>query len=226
MPKPKSYRPSVLTQPTAWLLAAVAAAFAYVFAGMHPNRLPGQAGGGTAAHLRVFFSPHGGCTRELVSLINHARQSVDVEAYSFTSRPIVKALIRAHQRGVKVLIILDRSNLMKKNYHTGKYTRDPSPALRACYAANIPVYIDARYLIAHNKVALIDGRTIVTGSFNFSYAAAHFNAENMLVVRHAPAIFAAYLKNFQHHEMTSQRYTPGLILHHVFKFPPRRWAGG
>ncbi len=225
MPKPKSYRPSVLSQPAAWFLAIIAAAITYLFAGIHPTRPLGQAGAASAAHMRVFFSPHGGCTRELVALINRARQSVDVEAYSFTSRPIVKALIAAHQRGVKVVVILDRSNLMKKNYRTRKYTRHPTPALRACYAADIPVYIDARYLIAHNKVMLIDGNTIVTGSFNFSYAAAHFNAENMLVVHHAPAIFSAYLQNFQHHEATSQRYVPGLVLRHVFKFPRRRWTG-
>jgi phosphatidylserine/phosphatidylglycerophosphate/cardiolipin synthase-like enzyme len=226
MPKPKSYRPSVLSQPAAWLLAAAAAAFAYLFAVMHPRQSAGQTGNAPTADIRVFFSPHGGCTRELVSLINRAGKSVDVEAYSFTSRPIVKALIAAHQRGVRVVVILDRSNLLKKNYRTHKYTRHPSPALQACYAAGIPVYIDARYLIAHNKVMLIDGNTIVTGSFNFSYAAAHFNAENMLVVHHAPAIFAAYLKNFLHHEATSQRYSPGLVLRHIFKFPNRRWTGG
>ncbi len=217
------YRPSVFTQPAVWFIAIVAAALAYGFAGLQHWRSSANAGPAATASMRVFFSPHGGCTHELVSLISRAHQSIDVEAYSFTSRPIIRAIINAAQRGVKVIIILDRSHLMKKNYHTGKYTRDPSPALQAFFAANIPTYIDARYLIAHNKVMLIDGHTIVTGSFNFSYAAAHFNAENMLVIRRAPAIFAAYLKNFKYHMATSQRYRPGLVLRHVFKFPFRHW---
>ncbi len=226
MPKPKPYQPSVFTRPSAWIMALLAATIAYLFANVQHHRPQGASGTASAAAMRVFFSPHGGCTRELVSLINHAHRSIDVEAYSFTSRPIIKALIAAHRRGVKVVIILDRSNLMKENYRTHRYTRHPTPGLQACCAANIPVYIDARYLIAHNKVMLIDGQTIVTGSFNFSYAAAHFNAENMLVVRHAPMIFAAYMKNFTHHQLTSQRYVPGLVLKNVFHFPHRRWKGG
>ena len=138
--------------------------------------------------LKVFFSPDGGATRELVQLINSARKSVEVQAYSFTSKPIIKALIQAKERGVDVEIILDRSNVERKNYRTHTYRRLISPGLDAVYTAGIPTYIDDRYLIAHNKVMVIDDHIIITGSFNFSYAAAHFNAENMLVIKNIPAV--------------------------------------
>lgn len=169
--------------------------------------------------LKVFFSPDGGATRELVHLIDTAEKSVEVQAYSFTSKPIIKALIRAKQRGVDVEIILDRSNVERKNYRTHTYRRLISPGLDAVYTAGIPTYIDDRYLIAHNKVMIIDDRMIITGSFNFSYAAAHFNAENMLVIKNIPALVSRYQKNFEFHEKTSQRYKPGLVLEHQFHFP-------
>ncbi|MGC8539937.1 MAG: phospholipase D family protein [Phycisphaerae bacterium] len=169
--------------------------------------------------LKVFFSPDGGATRELVDLIDTAGKSVEVQAYSFTSKPIIKALIRAKQRGVDVEIILDRSNVERKNYRTHTYRRLISPGLDAVYTAGIPTYIDDRYLIAHNKVMIIDDRMIITGSFNFSYAAAHFNAENMLVIKNIPALVSRYQKNFEFHEKTSQRYKPGLVLEHQFHFP-------
>ncbi len=169
--------------------------------------------------LKVFFSPDGGATRELVQLINSARKSVEVQAYSFTSKPIIKALIQAKERGVDVEIILDRSNVERKNYRTHTYRRLISPGLDAVYTAGIPTYIDDRYLIAHNKVMVIDDHIIITGSFNFSYAAAHFNAENMLVIKNIPALVSRYQKNFVFHEKTSQRYKPGLVLEHQFHFP-------
>ncbi len=45
--------------------------------------------------------------------------------------------------------------------------------------------IDAKHAIAHNKVMVIDGQTVVTGSFNFTKAAQERNAENLLIVRDA-----------------------------------------
>ncbi len=176
---------------------------------------------GSSAVMQVYFSPNGGATHALTDVIDHATKSVWVEAYSFTSRPLIRALVRAHQRGLDVEIILDKSHLLKKNYRTRRYTRQPSPALKAFYTAGIPTYIDARYLIAHNKVMLIDGHIICTGSFNYSYAAAKFNAENMLVIRNVPGIFSQYQANFEFHQRTSQRYHPGLVLRHVFHWSSR-----
>lgn len=176
---------------------------------------------GSRTSLRVYFSPNGGATHALAALIDQAKKSVWVEAYSFTSRPLIRALVRARQRGLDVEVILDKSHLLKKNYRTRRYMRHPSPALEAFYTAGIPTFIDARYLIAHNKVMLIDGKIICTGSFNFSYAAAKFNAENMLVIKNVPGIFQQYQDNFEFHKNTSQQYHPGLVLRHVFHWADR-----
>src|SRR5689334_18329029 len=59
--------------------------------------------------IEVFFSPRGGCTEAVVREITKARQSIAVQAYSFTSAPIAKAIVEAHRRGVKVTTILDKS---------------------------------------------------------------------------------------------------------------------
>lgn len=213
----KSATTSNVFQPATLIFAALCL-LAGIWLGHLRSRLPASHPQADSS-LKVFFAPDGGATRELVQLINSARKSVDVQAYSFTSKPIIKALIHARERGVDVEIILDRSNVERKNYRTHTYRRLISPGLDAVYTAGIPTYIDDRYLIAHNKVMLIDDRIIVTGSFNFSYAAAHFNAENMLVIKNIPALVSRYQKNFEFHEKTSQRYKPGLVLEHQFHFP-------
>jgi len=52
--------------------------------------------------IEVLFSPGGGCTEAVVRSLKTAKKSVHVQAYSFTSAPIAKALVDAHRRKVKV----------------------------------------------------------------------------------------------------------------------------
>jgi PLD-like domain len=62
-----------------------------------------------APSVEVFFSPHGGATEAVIHELGNAKQEILVQAYSFTSAPIAKALVDAHKRGVKVTVVLDRS---------------------------------------------------------------------------------------------------------------------
>src|SRR5262245_15631172 len=66
------------------------------------------------ARVAVYFSPSGGATDAVVREVNAATQQILVQAYSFTSAPIAKALVDAHKRGVKVLAVLDTSNETEK----------------------------------------------------------------------------------------------------------------
>ena len=62
-----------------------------------------------APSIEAFFSPRGGATDVVVRELGKAKQEILVQAYSFTSAPIAKALVDAHKRGVKVTVVLDRS---------------------------------------------------------------------------------------------------------------------
>ena len=147
------------------------------------------------ASVEVYFSPRGGCQDAIIREVNAARDSVHVQAYSFTSAPIAKALVDAHRRGVKVEVVIDAGRV------TEKYSE-------ATFFANqgVPIFADGKHQIAHNKVMVIDGKTVITGSFNFSKAAEESNAENLLVIR-SPEIAAKYEKNYQEHLRHSAKYT-------------------
>ena len=138
--------------------------------------------------LHPYFSPNGGCTQAVVSVLNTAQKTVLVQAYSFTSAPIARALVDAKKRGVDVQVILDKSQ------RTERYSS-------ATFLANegIPTYIDPVHKIAHNKVMIIDGQTVITGSFNFTKAAEQGNAENLLVINNAPKLAARYTANWKEH---------------------------
>ncbi len=68
----------------------------------------------TACTWEVYFSPHGGCTDAIIRELNKAKSSILVQAYSFTSAPIAKALLNANKSGVKIEVILDKSQRTQK----------------------------------------------------------------------------------------------------------------
>jgi hypothetical protein len=121
--------------------------------------------------VQVYFSPKGGATDAVANALDHATNSVLVQAYSFTSAPIAKALVDAHRRGIKVQVILDHSQRTEK-YSEADFVKN----------SGIPTLIDAQHAIAHNKIMIIDECVVLTGSFNFTRAAEEHNAENLLVI--------------------------------------------
>ena len=136
---------------------------------------------------QVYFSPRGGATEAIVQTLDDAKSTVLVQAYSFTSRPIAEALVRAHERGVNVTVILDNSQ------RTQRYS-----VVHSLVQAGIPTFIDASHAIAHNKVMIIDGAIVVTGSFNFSKAAEERNAENLVII-HDKQVTSQFADNWRFH---------------------------
>jgi phosphatidylserine/phosphatidylglycerophosphate/cardiolipin synthase-like enzyme len=124
------------------------------------------------AQYQVCFTPNGACTDLIVSAINQSRKQILVQAYSFTSPSIAKALILAYKRGVEVKIILDKSQFRSRGFSSAKFFTD----------YHLPVWEDFQPSIAHNKVMVIDNKTVITGSFNFTKAAQEQNAENVIII--------------------------------------------
>ena len=144
------------------------------------------------------FSPRGGCRDVIVSELDKAGSEILVQAYSFTCKVIAQSLIAAGKRGVRVCVLLDRSNEAETHTELGDLREH-----------GIEILVDACHAIAHNKVMLIDGRTVLTGSFNFTNQAEHENAENLLVLRNHREIAEAYRTNFHAHK--GHCHSPGQL---------------
>jgi len=150
--------------------------------------------------VAVFFSPKGGCTEAVVAEIKRARREILVLAYSFTSRPIAEALVEAKKRGVHVDIILDRSQ-----------EKEAYSELPVIEQHGLFPHIDAHHAIAHNKVMIIDKRTLITGSFNFTHQAEVENGENLLVIKGHGELLTQYRQNFTVHKAHSQAPAPKAV---------------
>ena len=147
-------------------------------------------------NITACFTPGGNCTQQIVDTINTAQHTIDVQAYNFTSMPIMQALASAEDRGVKVEILLDKSNSQQRYQYVTSFLQEN----------NIPFMIDYRPAIAHNKVMVIDDSTVITGSFNFTDSAQKRNAENLLII-HDPTLAQQYEANFNSREKVSLSLT-------------------
>lgn len=95
----------------------------------------------TMGTIDVYYSPRGGATEAIVKEINAAKSEILIQAYSFTSQPIAKALVAARKRGIKIEAVLDKSQ-RKEKYTSADFIAH----------AGIPTYIDSTHAIAHNKI--------------------------------------------------------------------------
>jgi phosphatidylserine/phosphatidylglycerophosphate/cardiolipin synthase-like enzyme len=124
-------------------------------------------------------------------LKNSSTKSLRVAAYSFTSAPVVSALLAAHKRGVEVAVIVDyRNNFVEgcgdRGACKGKH------AVGTLVNAGIPVRVIDKYAIFHHKFVLADSKHIELGSFNYSTSAATRNAENAMAIWNNPDVVATY----------------------------------
>jgi phosphatidylserine/phosphatidylglycerophosphate/cardiolipin synthase-like enzyme len=143
----------------------------------------------------AYFSPTGGCTDAWVTEILSTQHSFLVAAYVFTSVPIAQALIKIHQAGKQVSVIVDPSMAWSH----------PSQ-VSLLFQSGIPVLVDHKHHIFHNKYGVKDGTTVILGSFNLTTSAEKSNAENLVVLR-VVKIAKVYLKNFISHQNHSIPFT-------------------
>ena len=112
--------------------------------------------------MQVLFTPDDDATGQIVQAIEQAQKQVLVQTFSFTSKEIAQALIRAKQRGVDVRVVSDAEQMRKM-----EHSKVPTVA-----AGGVPVFVDSQHDSAHNKVMVIDAGSanpvVISGSFNFT----------------------------------------------------------
>ena len=110
------------------------------------------------------------CTEAIVKELSNAKSELLIQAYSFTSKEIAEAIVKAHKKGIHVEIILDKSNKSAK-YSAGDFTAH----------MGIITYIDDKHAIAHNKIMILDKETVITGSFLCGAPHKNDNAESIVM---------------------------------------------
>lgn len=136
------------------------------------------------ATTTVVFTPDDDPMPLLAGELNAAQETVDVAIYTFTYAPIADLLIEAKLRGAKVRVLVDehQSRLPSADANggaIGQYELMEELEDEGVTVCRRPGEDGG---ILHHKFAVIDSRTVVTGSYNFTDAATNRNLENLMVL--------------------------------------------
>ncbi len=135
--------------------------------------------------VELYFAPEDGVERQIRAEIGDADESIDFMAFSFTSKPIAETMADRMKWGVKV------RGLMETRGSETRYSRDNYLADRGA-----KIYLDDNPKSMHHKVIVIDGKTVITGSYNFSKSAETRNDENVLIV-HSEDVAGKFVREFE-----------------------------
>lgn len=131
----------------------------------------------------------------LIQLINQAKTRVYVAIFALTHPLILESLIQAHQRNVKVSIVIDQAMARSTC----------SKAVKTLQNANIPLFQQRGFQLFHHKCALIDN-TFVTGSANWSLAGFGRNREYLLVFSDLNQLDLQQVETFFHRVFRSSKH--------------------
>jgi len=138
------------------------------------------------SRIETFFSPDDNTAVRIIELIHKAQESITFMMYSFTADDIADAILERSGAGVRVAGVFEES----------QYLANIGTEFDRLVNAGLAVRLDGNRRNMHHKVMIIDGTTVITGSYNFSQNAETQNDENTLII-HNPDIAALYTSEFE-----------------------------
>jgi phosphatidylserine/phosphatidylglycerophosphate/cardiolipin synthase-like enzyme len=135
-------------------------------------------------------------------LLQASQQQVDFALFVFSEPGLGKILQAQSQRGVKVRGLIDRQ-FAYRNYSSGLSLMGVDPnhicqvgGTNSAALATIGVPTLPQGDLLHHKFAIVDRRTVITGSHNWSNAANYHNDETLLVIQDNPTVAAHFNREF------------------------------
>lgn len=139
------------------------------------------------AETAAYFSPSLACENNIIKLLNNAKKRIDIVVYSINNWNIYTALQETQKRGIPIRILTDRTQA------GGRGAKAP-----ALHAEGFNIRVHSKNKIEHNKFMVVDGETLITGSYNWTNPASLKNSENCLLIWNDPKTISAYQKRFEY----------------------------
>ena len=145
--------------------------------------------------VQACFSPAGKCSSLIIREIQQAKKELLVAVYAFTSDELATAVVQAKKRGLAVQVVIDRDFDAGNERSKGKFLEAQKVPVRriAAIKSNPPVKEAG---LMHQKFAVFDRNTLLTGSYNWTHAADRLNDENLLFFRDAGPLAEEYRRTF------------------------------
>jgi mitochondrial cardiolipin hydrolase len=118
----------------------------------------------------AYFSPGDTCLRRLTDLMRGCRETLDICVFTIADDRLTDAILACHARGVQVRVVSDNDK-----------QHDSGSDIARLRDRGVPVRLDDTPYHMHHKFALVDGRVLANGSFNWTRSATERNDENLVV---------------------------------------------
>jgi phosphatidylserine/phosphatidylglycerophosphate/cardiolipin synthase-like enzyme len=138
-----------------------------------------------AGRVEVYFSPQDGVAQHVLQRLAAAKKSIHFMTFSYTADTIADAMVAKRKAGLAVRGVFESQNASGSGADFNRLRQ-----------GGVDVLEDGNCYILHHKVIVIDERTVLTGSYNFTSSAEKDNDENLVIVDD-PALARAYLHEFQ-----------------------------
>jgi len=145
---------------------------------------PGTGTVGIFAH--PYFFPSEQNFKVLKQTIESAQSSLEICVFSITDNDLANAIIAVKKRGARVRIISDDQQAESRGSDVHRLGRD----------YGVPYVLDNNPSYMHNKFAVVDGKVVITGSYNWSKGARFDNRENILITN-SPECLQMYHQEFE-----------------------------
>jgi len=173
---------------------------------------PAPVRGETPVTLAETSSRERSIRSSLVRRFTSAQSKIWVEVLFLDDDRVVESLIKAHQRGVDVRVILDPIDFGNHVPELDRLPFDGIPnwaSVAKLLDAAVPVHwfvSDRRGRNLHAKIAMVDDRYVLTGSANYTYRSFDRSRER-LVEAESPAVAAEFASIFLQDQSRAKRIT-------------------
>jgi phosphatidylserine/phosphatidylglycerophosphate/cardiolipin synthase-like enzyme len=123
-------------------------------------------------NIQVYYASENEVMPVIINEVNQAQQSIRFMSFSFTDFDLAQAMLTRSQAGVGVSGVFET---------VGSQTE--ASEMTYLFCNGVTVFQDGNPGILHNKVIIIDGQTVISGSFNFSSNAVNSNDENVVIIK-------------------------------------------
>lgn len=135
--------------------------------------------------VEAYFCQVDNCATALLRELRHANKSIIFVTYSFTDARIANELILQSAAGINVTGTIEKST-----------TGDKSSQHNALAANGVSIKIETSKKLMHHKYFVIDGHTVITGSFNPTLNADLRNDENLIIIKNSE-LAGKYVEEFE-----------------------------
>lgn len=132
----------------------------------------------------AYFSPGDTCRNVIIQQIRSAVNQLQICVFTISDDLITDAIVTSHKRGTRIKIITDNDKSL-----------DEGSDIEQLASTGIAVKIDRTPNHMHHKFMLVDGKALITGSYNWTRSAARFNHENILLTNEA-GVVKSFMKEF------------------------------